>query len=385
MSVKTIGQLKSLFKNGDKPNQQAFYDFMDSYRHVNDKIAGVDLSEELYNIISSMPPANAYNQLLALVQGKATPADIIAAINAASGTSLAPLTDGKVPAAYLPDDLGANAYISQAFTTNIAVGGMASGTVINSGTKLNTIIKNILTTTYYPVITEPVFSLSNDAGSLRKIDASVNVLLTFGFNRGNVQSGWNNTSQGMRAGASTGYTFIKADNANYAGQPQTGNQFTVSAYVVVQGVNTFKAKVAYAVGIQPVDSNGDAFGTPLAAGESAVLSTSFEGVYPLLGTTAAIATATEQALVSMISGNNVELSLVAESGGNKQAFWVPALWLAARSLKNVQYFNTVSNAYDTANKLSDFAATDVTVNGVAYKKYTNLSSDRGALKIRLVF
>ncbi|GGH78101.1 hypothetical protein HNQ91_003950 [Filimonas zeae] len=385
MSVKTVNQLKSLFKNGDKPNQQAFYDFMDSYRHVNDKIAGTDLNDELYNIISSMPPANAYNQLLAMVQTKATPADIVAAITAAGGSTLAPLSGGKVPVVYLPDSLGADAYMDQTFTTNIAVGGIAAGTVISSGTRLNTIVRNLLTTVYNPDITAPAFTLSHNATPYRKIDSTVNVLLTFNFDRGNVQSGWSNTSQGARAGDATGYTFMNADNVAYSGQPQAGNQYTVNNYTVLQGLNVFKSKVAYVAGIQPLNSNGDSFGSPLAAGESPVQSTSFEGVYPLLGTTAAITTATEQTLVSMLTATGIELNLVAESGGNKQTFWIPAVWLAARSLKSVQYFNTVSNTYDGANKAGDFLASDATVGGVSYKRYVNQTSDRGALKIRLAF
>lgn len=385
MAIKTIDQLRALFKNGDTPNQQAFYDLFDSFRHINGKITGSDLSAELYSVISALPPADAYTQLLAMVQGKVSLQEVLSAIEAAKGTSIAPLTNGKIPETYIPDVLSAAAQIDEDFTTNITVGGIASGTLIEEGESVASLVKSMLTTVYYPAITEPSFALTSDMGALRKIGTSVNVGLTFNFYRGNVLSVWSSVSQGGRAGAATGYTFMRADNTLYAGQPQAGNQYTASAYTVAQGGNLFKAKVAYAQGVQPVDSSGEAFGTPLAAGESIVVSTSFEGVYPLLATNTAIATATELALASMILGNNIEINLVAESGGNKQAFWVPAAWITARALQSVQYFNTVSNTYDTSNKLNDFVSTDVMVNEVAYKKYTNQTSDRGALKIKLLF
>ncbi|BAV09406.1 hypothetical protein SAMN05421788_101842 [Filimonas lacunae] len=383
MATKTIDQLKALFKNGDKPNQQAFYDFMESYRHVSSKIAVSDLTAELYSVISSMPPANAYEQLLSMVQGKASPADILSAIAAARGTTIAPVENGKIPTAYLPD-LSASVSVTDAFTTNVTVGGIPSGTLIEKGRSLIDIIESMLTTTYYPTITEPSFSLGNDAGSLRKIGASLNVTLTFNFNQGSIQNGWNSTLQGNRAGAAIDYTFIKADNSSYANQPQAGKTYTVNAHAVIQGVNIFKAQVNYAAGPQPLDSDGNNYNTALPAAKSPVVSTSFEGVYPILATTTAITTATEQALVSMLTGNNIEVNLIAESTGNKQSIWIPTVWVTSRPLQSIQYFNTVSNAYDSTNKVSDFAITDVTIDGIAYKKYTNQTSDRGSLKVKLI-
>src|SRR5690606_15991849 len=117
----------------------------------------------------------------------------------------------------------------------------------------------------------------------------------------------------------------------------------------------FSGTVTYLTGPQPKDSSGADYQTGLAGGTSPVQTASFEGVYPLFATTSSITALTKQALYSMLSGNNIELNLTAETGGNKQKFEVPAAWINSRPLTAVQYFNTVSNQYDTSNKFSDFA------------------------------
>lgn len=51
MAIKTIGDLKAFFETGDKPTQQQFWDWLESYRHVLDKIVWNDLDPALQAII----------------------------------------------------------------------------------------------------------------------------------------------------------------------------------------------------------------------------------------------------------------------------------------------------------------------------------------------
>ena len=254
------------------------------------------------------------------------------------------------------------------------------------GTTLTDAWKQLVQKTFNPTLIAPTFSLSNSAG-LRVIGSSSNFTLTFNFNRGNIQGAlvsgvWNpTTSQGFRAGAASSYTLN--------GVTQAGNSLVISGYTVIQGNNTFTGTVTYDTGVQPLNSKDEPFGAPFIGGTSAVQSTSFEGVYPLFATTVNITTATQQALVSMLTATNIQITLVAESGGNKQFFEIPDAWLATRPLVSVQYFNALSGQFDTTNKIADFAVTSVTEtvegNSIGYKRYTYTGADRGSLLIRLLF
>jgi hypothetical protein len=282
--------------------------------------------------------------------------------------------------------LGGEAGTIETITSDVTVGGVEEGDLVDVGTILaNTeTLKKILTKTFYPVLVAPTFSLTNNAG-LREIGQSANFTSTFNFNRGSITL--QGVFQNFRAGASNSYTI----NAT----TQAGNVLSITGYTVLQGINTITGTVSYDTGAIPLNSKGlalDANGNPLTAllaGTSPTQSTSFEGVYPLFATSSSITSATKQTLVSMLSANNVGISLVAETGGNKQFFEIPDAWLSARPLVYIQYFNTVSNSFDTTNKLSDFTVTSVSniIQGtsIGYKRYTYNGSGRSNILIRLGF
>lgn len=56
--ITSIDTLKGWFKTLDKPTQQQFYNWLDSYRHKNDKISFEDLSDEVNAILDNVanPP-----------------------------------------------------------------------------------------------------------------------------------------------------------------------------------------------------------------------------------------------------------------------------------------------------------------------------------------
>lgn len=283
--------------------------------------------------------------------------------------------------------LNDQALVKSPVVSSVSIGSISAGDTISLNTTLNQFIEQLLVTTYNPTLTGPSFSLANNAGSLRKIGSVINVLLTFTFNRGSIL-GANNpivwdplVLQNFRAGAATSYTI----NAVTQGT----NTLTVTNHAVITGNNTFSGTVTFGAGSQPLDSDNNPHDSPLAGGTSASQTTSFEGVYPIFATTASIGTLSEQGLYSMLSENNIELTLVAETGGNKQKFELPNSWVSSRPLTKIEYFNTVSNQFDATNKIADFTETTVseTIEGssITYKRYTNSSSDRGSLKIKLSF
>lgn len=277
--------------------------------------------------------------------------------------------------------------IKNAVVSDVSIGGISAGDTVSLDTNLQDFVTQLLSRTYDPTITSPSFSLTNDQGSYREINETVNVGLTFTYNRGSINGlkvlgVWNaSTFQDYRGGSASSYTLN--------GVPGASNTATVVNHTVIQGNNTFTGTVSYGTGPQPLDSSDNPYDSPYPSGTSATQSTSFEGVYPLFASTSSITVATKQGLYSMLTGNNIELTLVAESGLNKQFFEIPTTWTSSRPLSAVYYFNVVSNAYDTANKISDFTVSNTTetVQGlsVPYKKYVNSRPNRGQIKIKLVF
>lgn len=271
-------------------------------------------------------------------------------------------------------------------TFDVTVGAINAGDVVPSGTDIQELVELLGSKTFDPTFVNPTFGLINNAG-LRVVGSSSNFTLTFNFNRGSILGAkvlgvWNpSTVQNPRAGAATSYTLN--------GVTQLGNSLVVSGYTVMQGTNSFNGTVTYVDGVQPLNSKDEPFDSPFSAGTSTVQSTSFEGVFPLFASTVNITTATQQALVSMLTATNIQINLIGESGGNKQFFEIPDAWLATRALVSVQYFNALSGQFDTINKIADFAVTSVTEtvegNSIGYKRYTYTGADRGSLLIRLLF
>lgn len=277
--------------------------------------------------------------------------------------------------------------VNDAVVSQVSIGGISAGDTVALDTTLQDFVVQLLSKTFEPTITAPSFSVSNDQGSYREINDTVNVGLTFSYNRGSIYGNlvlglWDPAAfQDFRGGAAATYTLN--------GVPGASNTRTINNHSVTQGLNAFTGTVTYGVGPQPLDSSGNPYDSPYPGGTSPSQSTSFEGVYPIFASTSAITTATKQGLVSMLSGNNIEMTLVSETGGNKQFFEIPTTWIGSRPLTAVYYFNVVSNSFDPTNKISDFTVTNTTetVQGlsVPYKKYTNSSPNRGQIKIKLVF
>lgn len=272
--------------------------------------------------------------------------------------------------------------------TNITVGASEAYTIIPSGTTFTEYVKLVHQTTFEPTFVNPTFNLSRGATSLYKIDDTASFNLTFTFNRGQIRGDlvgniWDpNAVQDFRAGAAIEYTID--------GVTQPGNVLGRNE-IVVQGINSYDGTVTYDVGTQPLDSNGDNFGSPFPAGTSPIQTASYEGVHPIYATTSDITVDTEQQLYSMINANNIELVLVPEINGNKQFFDIPQLWLNDRPLTKIEFFNTVSNQFDNTDQLATFSTATLQKNvtnggtNVDYVRYTNNTPDRGELRIKLIF
>ena len=280
------------------------------------------------------------------------------------------------------------------------VGGIPAGTTVYDlqGDSLRSILNDLLFPTVNPTYVAPSGSFTDNVADLQEIGAIINPQFTASFNRGQILVSGN--FQDYRSGLPNRYVFTDA-SANTllidASSTSLSNVQTVNNYLVKIGNQSFGTTIFYDEGPQPYDNKGNPYGAPLAAGSAGAYTTFFEGVYPLFATTSNITTLTKQTLVSMLSGNNISMTLVAETGGNKQKFEIPTSWTGAptnRPLVGVQQYNTFSSQWDTpggslADSLTLWSKSSVTEsvqgNTINYTRYEYNGTDRGSVQIRLVF
>jgi hypothetical protein len=282
-----------------------------------------------------------------------------------------------------------------------AVGGYPAGTTV-ADLKGDTLIQlwdNLLFPTVNPTYVTPNNSFSDNVSSLQKVGAIISPQFTAAFNKGEIQIAGN--FQDYRSGDPSSYIYTDPSSNTLLVQSNTSSLSdiqTISGYEVIIGTQTFTNQVIYDEGPQPLDNKGNPYGAPLPSGTTSSKSTSFEGVYPLFGTTSAINNPdSEQTLVSMISGNNIVFNMVAESGGNKQSFDIPDEWTGAptnRTLQGVETYNTVSGSWEyqggsASNSLTYWTTSstshNVEGNTINYTRYTYNSVDRSNIQIRLKF
>jgi len=134
--------------------------------------------------------------------------------------------------------------------------------------------------------------------------------------------------------------------------------------------------------------------SPYPAGSLSGGTITIEGAYPLFGTTISINTLTKQPLLSMISANNIIFAMVAESGGNKQTFEIPNVWLNSRPLVGIKTYNLLTQQFEYSGGSAAASKTFWTTSAdtqiiqtytIPYTKYTFNSVDRSAIQIQLVF
>ena len=282
---------------------------------------------------------------------------------------------------------GQGANSTEDVLTTLDVGASEAYTIIPEGISFTDYIKLVHQKSFNPTFTNESFSLSRSGSNLRTVGSLSNFNITFNFNRGQilgniVNGAWVTSAvQNFKLGEALLYTLD--------GIQQSSNVLAINNYEVELGINEFEGFVQYAEGPQPLNSEGQNFGDPFSAGTSPVRTASFEGVYPLFASSSSITTSSQQPLFSLLNGNNFEINLVAETGGNKQFFELPTVLVNNRPLQSVQYFNTVSNQFDTTNQIGNFSTSNIVKNiegnSIQYKKYTHNGANRGSILIKLIF
>lgn len=157
--------------------------------------------------------------------------------------------------------------VTEEFLVSKGAGSFDPGETFPANMTLAQAFKALLTDLFTPVFTAPSFSMSNNSG-VKEVGETLTLNLTGTFNRGEIKgksvSGtWNpGVNQDFRAGLPTKYTI---DGTEYITSALSQTK-PIASFLIPSGTTTYNGSVNYSAGPQPLDSNGDNYQTPLAAG-----------------------------------------------------------------------------------------------------------------------
>ncbi len=246
--------------------------------------------------------------------------------------------------------------------------------------------------TLYPTFTNPYNSFIDTADNLQEIGDSINISFTASFNRGSISPEYG--TNGFRSGNVNTYHYTGTGLPASVIESSASNDQNITNYSVLRGSQSWSSRVSYDAGEQPLDSEGGNYDSPYPQGTTTYQTVSFEGVWPLFGTTVNITTYTQQPLVSMLSGNQIEFDMVPETDIDRQTFEIAEGWILSRPILSVETFNPFSGIWEfqggtAATSLSYWPSIDIqkTIQGVLtnYKRHSFNGTVRSSIKIRLNF
>ena len=165
-------------------------------------------------------------------------------------------------------DLGGGGALANDLVVNNPIGRYESGTTIPAGTPFETVFRGMLTNVYYPTLTNPSASLAYTMPSLAKVGANVAAQsATLSLNRGSINPQYTAASS-YRSGAATNYVLaLSGSDTAWSDSSTSSGNFSVPAFTKSsKGVVTLTGTVSYAAGVQPKDSDGNDYDSPLPAG-----------------------------------------------------------------------------------------------------------------------
>mgnify|MGYP001162281761 CR=1 FL=1 len=374
MSVLLKYQLKALFESGDLMTQDSLVDLIDStYNPVLVAGTGVTL-----NTVT-------------------TPSGTTVTINAQGGIPFGGLTTigSSGPATLsgagilnIPIYSGGGNYTNttpmpQSFPGTGAFANIVAGTTFTDQT-FTEMMNAMLYPTLDPSLSNPSSTFTLTQQGLQETGATLGTL-NFGatLNRGSINPQYTSASP-FRSGLPNAYDYTGTGLPSTVPSTSTSNAQTISNYLVLLGPQSWTGSVDYDAGVQPKDSGGGDFGSPLPAGTTSTITRTITGVYRVFATTATAGTLSPQSLQSMTS--TIQVSMVAEvPSGPKQAISIPAAWSTITGLKQ---FSPFTNQFEVVpNGLAAFTVTNENRNSpdgtsVAYKLYTHNGNTIGARQLQ---
>lgn len=269
---------------------------------------------------------------------------------------------------------GSDAELTSDLTVSNPIGEWEMDEVIAEGTTLETVIRGMLSQTYYPTYTAPSASINYSATLLVKTGTAIPATAaTVLFNAGAITL--EGVKQADRAGAATGYTLSTSGAATDFNETNATGNFNVTALTrATKGNIVMTATVNYAEGPQPLDSNGDPYETPLPAG-SVTASKTIEFINPFYwGVSSGMS-------VTSVAGLTEDVS----KKGQKQYTYVTNNEHMVIAYE-ASYGNLTSildpNNFETIN---GWTKSNLTVNGVNYNVYVSDSATTATAKYTFKF
>ncbi len=375
MAVLPKYQLKLLFEAGDLITQSTLNDFIDSSYNPT-LVAGTGISLSTV----STPSGTTIT-----INGSATGVTSLTT----TGTSGPATLSGGVLNIPVYSAGGAGGAFTNSTPTPAPFPGNSPFDTIPAGSTFSNesfsdMMNKMLYPTLYPTLTNPSHTFTLSQAGFLEVDETTPLNFSSTFNRGSINPAYSG-GPSLRSGLPNTYVYNGTGVSSNLSSSLSDTE-TVASYTVLIGTQSWTGAVAYDIGQQPLDSDGNNFNSPLPAGTTSTITRSITGVYPVFATTILpIGTLQKQALQSMTTF--IEVNLVPEQllQPDRQAIEVPNAWA---TITGAQIFNSVSGSFDPL-LLSTFTTSATTQviqgNTINYTRYENNTGfPRGATKIRLL-
>ena len=175
---------------------------------------------------------------------------------------------------------GGSGIYNGASPSTVTVGGLNTGSVL-TGYTANEILERMLVPTLNPTLTAPsITSFTQNLASTQEVGVSVTPTFTTNFSRGSISPQYTSASP-FRSGAPVTYRYNGSGNARTVASTSTSNTSAATgATTLVAGANSWTVNVSYDAGVQPKNSSGGNFGSPLPSGTTSNSTVSITGIYP---------------------------------------------------------------------------------------------------------
>ncbi len=374
MAVLPKYQLKLLFESGDLITQDTLSDLIDATYNPT-LVAGTNVTLNSVTTPSGTTiTVNATGGGSGVVTSLTTTGTSGAAtLNTTTGVLNIPIYGG-----------GVGSYTNstptpQPFPGNSPFDNIAAGTTFTNQT-FEEMMNKMLYPTLDPTLTNPSSTFTLSQSGFREVNETTALNFSSTFNQGSINPQYTSASN-KRSGLPNTYNYTGTGVSSNASTSLSDSE-TVAAYTVLQGSQSWTGSVSYDAGVQPKDSVGGNFGSPLPAGTTSAITRTINGVYPVFATSVSLGVMTKQSLQAMTT--YVQVSLVTESGGGgaKQRVDIPTAW---STISGLQQFNTLSQTWDTIN-LATFTQSAVTntIQGLSvnYTRFTHNGATIGARQLR---
>lgn len=164
--------------------------------------------------------------------------------------------------------------------SSIAVGGMSTGTTL-TGRTITEILEEILVPTLYPTLTPPssTFTITPNI-TLSEVGTVISVTGCSTLNMGSISPKFPLTSSPYRSGLPIQYIFSDWGIFYSCLSTSVGYTFPFSSHPVGLGNNSVSSYVNYNSGVQPYDSKGNTYCSPLPSGLTSSVTRIVTGIYP---------------------------------------------------------------------------------------------------------